>query len=318
MHDSDEPLERGFAPTIITDPELRARTKDSLRRVMESCGVFPGDPARTQELLGLIDTYQRFTCPARVDEESLLVGAIYGVVIFLHGVGILTGDYLELTAEQFERCLRTGRAAGPEGSVSARLLAELGRRLQGRCPPPEAWRRFVDTATRTYRAFPEKRARVVSGRTESWPEYERNRAHRIAIFPWVWLWVALDELSLPVLRPRDPRLAELLALTNRITYLRNDIVTLRRDVHDGLDNTVLHLEREHGCDRERALAIAKARTNDELRRFMVVAKEVAASPKEYPRAEEYLGFLGSLLAGNLLALEAFGRTQYVERDTLAS
>jgi hypothetical protein len=319
MKDHAPPLECAFAASIITDDRLRASTRTALERTLRDCGVFHDDPVRTNELLGLIDTYQRFTCPARVEEESLLIAALYGVVIFLHGVGILTGDHLELTPEEFDECLRTGSAAGSHPSESAMLLATIGTKLQARGPNPDALRRFTHYAGRTYRSFLEKRSVVQEGRHESMSEYEINRAFRIAVYPWVWLWIALADFVLPIRVPDDRNLAGMLKLTNRITYMRNDIGTVRRDVHDGINNYILYLEEELRCGRDRAIEIARQRCDDQVREFLELERVIMSSPDEYPEHEAtaYVGFLRSLLVGNVLALDAFGSTRYVEMDTLA-
>jgi Terpene synthase family 2, C-terminal metal binding len=285
---------------------------------MKDCRVFHDDPVRTNELLGLIDTYQRFTCPARVDEESLLIAALYGVIIFLHGVGILTGAHLELTPDEFDQHLRMGTVENKHPSESARLLAVIGRRLLARNPNPDALGRFIHYAGRTYRSFLEKRSVVQEDRQESMSEYETNRAFRIAIYPWVWLWNTLDDFALPIRIPNDQNLAKMLGLTNQITYMRNDIGTLRRDVHDGIKNYILYLDEDLGCGRSRATELAKERCNDKVKEFMALERVIMSSPADYPEHEAmaYVGFLKSLLIGNLLALDAFGSTEYVERDTL--
>jgi len=312
------PLEYAFATSIITDERLRASTRASLQQAMKDCRVFHDDPVRTNELLGLIDTYQRFTCPAQVDEGSLLIAALYGVVIFLHGVGILDGEHLELTPDEFDHYLRTETVAEDHASESARLLSALGSRLRARNPSPVALDRFIHYAGRSYRSFLVKRSVVQDGRPESMAEYETNRAFRIAVYPWVWLWIALDDFVLPIRAPDDRNLSRMLRLTNQITYLRNDIGTLRRDVHDGIKNYVLYVEEELGCDRGRAIEVAKQRCDDAVRELLELERVVMSSPDEYPEHEAtaYVGFLKALVVGNVLALDAFGSTKYVERDTL--
>ena len=116
-----EPLEQAFTASIIADDRLRARTREALRQTLEDCGVFGGDPARVDELLRLTDTYQTYACPARVDDESLLIAGLYGMIIILHGTGILTGEHLELGPEAFVRHLRTGALQHDDPPESARL-----------------------------------------------------------------------------------------------------------------------------------------------------------------------------------------------------
>ncbi|MCA9707312.1 MAG: hypothetical protein KDK70_15775 [Myxococcales bacterium] len=312
-----EPLEQAFTASIIADDRLRARTRETLRQTLEDCGVFGGDPARVDELLRLTDTYQTYACPARVDDESLLIAGLYGMIIILHGTGILTGEHLELGPEAFVRHLRTGALEHDDPPESARLLAELGRRLAARSMDPKALDRFVHYAERTYRAYLDKRDDLLQGRHPgSLAEYQDNRRFRIGIYPWVWLWIALDGFALPIQRPRDEHLGTMLGLVNQITYMRNDIATLRRDLHDGLENYILFLEADLGCDRARAIEVTKERCNDQVRELLALERTIRSAPGDYPEAAPYLDFLRSLLVGNLLALEAFSTSAYVERDTL--
>lgn len=319
MEDRIRPLELDFAPSIVDDEQLQA-VRSWLRRVMTGCGVFADDPVRAEDLLDVILTYLKYTCPLGADEESLRTAALYGGIIILHGTGILTGWHLELTPEAFVRHLSTGVVEGDDPPESAVLLAELGRRLRARSTSHEATSAFIHYAGRTYRAYREKRERLLQGlRYASLAEYEGNRAYRIGLYPYVWLWVAIHELVSPALLVGDERLRRVLPLANLVTYMRNDVATLRRDVHDGNENYVVYVEGELGCGRERALEIVKERCNDEVRELLALERAIASSPDGPPAREVagYLGFLESLMVGNLLAFEVFGRTQYVEKDTLA-
>jgi hypothetical protein len=319
MEDRNRPLEHAFAASSL-DERRRATIGSSLRQVMMDCGVFGGDPVRTQELLGLVDTWLRFTCPLGADEESQTIAGLYGMIIILHGTGILTGAHLELTPEAFVRHMSTGMVECDDPPESARLLAELGRRFQARSVSREAMSLFLHYADRTYRAYRDRREALLRGaRAASLSEYERNRAFRIGLYPWVWLWNALHGLVAPALVLGDERLRRMLELTNQITYMRNDVATLRRDLHDGIENYVLYLEEGLGCGRARAIEIVKERCNDKVREVLELKRAVVSSPGGHPVQEiaGYLGFLESLLIANLLVFEAFGGARYVEMDTLA-
>jgi hypothetical protein len=319
MEDRIRPLELAFAPSIIDDEQLQA-VRSWLRQVMMDCGVFRDDPVRAEELLDVIITYLKYTCPLRADEESLRIAALYGGIIILHGTGILTGAHLELTPEAFVRHLSTGVVEGEDPPESAVFLAELGRMLQARSTSREATSVFIHYAGRTYRAYREKRERLLRGaRYASLSEYERNRAYRIGLYPYFWLWVAIHELVSPALLLGDERLRRMLALANLITYMRNDIATLRRDIHDGNENYVLYVEEDLGCGRDRALEIVKERCNDTVRELLELERAVTSSPDGPPAQEVagYFGFLESLMVGNLLAFEVFASMRYVEMDTLA-
>ena len=317
MGNQARPLEYDFTPAVIDDDRLRASIRSSLRQVMLDCGVFCDDPVRAEELLTLTDTYQKYSCPAGADEESLTIGGLYGIIIILHGTGILTGSHLELTPNELVRCVCTGTTEGDEPPESARLLAELGRRLRARNASEDASSLFVHYAARSYRAYRDRRAALLRGtRPASLAEYEGNRAFRIGIYPWVWLWIALRELLPPARMLQDQRLRRMLALANQITYMRNDVATHRRDAHDGIENYVFYLEADLGCDREHAIEIVKERCNDKVSELLELGRAVAASPDGH-EVGPYTAFLESVLVGNLLALDAFASTRYVEMDTLA-
>jgi hypothetical protein len=179
---------------------------------------------------------------------------------------------------------------------------------------------FIHYAARTYRAYLERREDLLRGtRPATSTEYQRNRAFRIGVYPWVWLWNALHELVPPARLLGDERLRAMLALANQITYLRNDVATLRRDIHDGIENSVLYLEEELGCAREQAIEIVKERCNDKVRELLELVRAGAAPPDGRPEAEvaRYVGFLESLLVSNMLVFAAFEGARYVEMDTLA-
>lgn len=315
-----EPLEHAFAPAIIDDEPMLASIEGSLRRVMMDSGVFVDDPQRATELLAVVMTYLRYTCPRAADEESLAISALYGMIIILHGTGILTGAHLELTPEAFVRHVCTGVLEGDDPPQSARLLVELGRQLRARGGSHEGTRLFVHYAGRTYRAYRDTRENRLRGtRAASLAEYEHNRAYRIGVFPWVWLWVGIDALVPPARLLGDERLRRMLALTNEITYMRNDVATLRRDVHDGMDNSVLLLAAELGCSRARALELVEQRSNDSVREVLALMRAVVDS-LDHQAAHEvarYTGFLESLMIGNVLAFAVFERMRYIEMDTLA-
>lgn len=320
MDDRNRPLEHAFTPAIVDDEPRLARIEGSLRRVMTACGVFVDDPVRAQELLGVVMTYLRYTCPRGVDEESLAISALYGMIIILHGTGILTGAHLELTPEAFVRIASTGELEGRDPPESARLLAELGRWLRARRGSDEGKRGFIHYAGRTYRSYRDKREQLLRGqRPASLGEYVRNREYRIGVFPWIWLWVGIDALVPPARLLGDARLRRMLALTNEVTYLRNDVATLRRDVHDGMDNYVLLLQAELGCDRARALEITRERSNDRVCEVLALEREVLGT-QVHEGSEEvarYADFLRSLMIGNVRAFAVFERMRYIEMDTLA-
>lgn len=315
MDDHCRPLEHAFTPAIVDDEPLLARIEASLRQVMVDCGVFVDDPHRAKELLAVVMTYLRYTCPRGADEESLAISALYGMIIILHGTGILTGAHLELTPEAWVRHASTGVLEGDDPPASARLLVELGRQLRARGGSDEGRRLFVYYAGRTYRAYRDKREQLLRGKqSASLAEYEHNRSYRIGVFPWIWLWVAIDALMPPARLLGDERLRRLLVLTNEVTYMRNDVATLRRDVHDGMDNYVLLLETELGCGREQAVELVKQRSNDRVRE--VLERAVVGSPGAQ-EVVRYTDFLESLMIGNVLAFAVFERMRYIEMDTLA-
>lgn len=319
MDDRHRPLEHAFTPAIVDDELLLARIEGTLRQLMTGCGVFVDDPVRAKELLAVVMTYLRTTCPRGADEESLTISALYGMIIILHGTGILTGAHLELTPEQFVRQASTGVLEGDDPPESARLLVELGRRLRARRGSDEGKRLFVHYAARTYGAYRDKREQLLRGtRPASLAEYERNRSYRIGVYPWIWLWVGIDALVPPARLQGDERLRRMLALTNEITYLRNDVATLRRDVHDGMDNCVLLLDAELCCGRARAIELVKERSNEAVREVLALGGAVGS--RDRAGAEEvarYTAFLQSLMIGNVLAFAVFESMRYIEMDTLA-
>lgn len=317
--DRIRPLEWAFTPSIVDDERLRS-IRSTLHQVMMECGVFVDDPTRAQDLLDLVITYLKYTCPIGADEESLTISALYGMIIILHGTGILTGAHLELTPEAFVRHMTTGVVEDDDPPESARLLAVFGRRLQAWSMSRDALSLFIYYAGRTYRGYREKREGLLAGtRPASLSEYERNRAYRIGVYPWIWLWLAILDLVPPVRVVGDERLRRSIELTNRITYMRNDIATLRRDIHDGIENYVLYVEAELGGDRERAIATVMERCNDTVRELLELKHGLSSSPDGQPAQElaRYFGFLESLMVGNLLAFDVFKSMRYVEMDTLA-
>lgn len=319
MENRIRPLEHDFTASIIDDEQMEA-VKSWLRQLMMDCGVFGDDPVRAEDLLHQTITYLKYTAPSGADEESLRIAALYGGIIILHGTGILTGAHLELTPEAFVRHLSTGVVEDDAPPESAVFLAKLGRMLLAHRTIEGAMPVFIHYAGRTYRAYCERREGLLRGtRYASLSEYERNRAYRIGVYPYFWLWVTIHDVVSPALLLGDERLRRMHALADRIIYMRNDIATFRRDIHDGIENYTLYVEAELGCGQERAIEIVKERCNDTVRELLELKRTIVSSPDAPPAQQVvgYFGFLESLLVGNLMVLAAFTGAPYLEMDTLA-
>ncbi len=200
------------------------------------------------------------------------------------------------------RCLQT--LCGKEPAPNDLPLVFALQNIYGRLQPiaSQAWlTRFANSVSEYFEATVwEAQNRF----HEHWPDkssYIRMRPYTGGLYTDIEMIEITEQVSLPCIVRSNPRLNQLVTITNNVVCWCNDIISLRKEeAHGDMHNLVLILRQESKLSLQESINHVQRLIDNQIRRFMVFETQLPSFGTHVDHdVARFVGVLRSWMRGNL-------------------
>jgi hypothetical protein len=144
----------------------------------------------------------------------------------------------------------------------------------------------------------------VKGQSVDLESFEEYRAITIFNQPWIELWKVLSGIELELILAANLELVESERLAAEITYLVNDLTSLKQDIKKNKQNLIFIMHAQRGLPLEDAAKEVRKIHDQKVDRFIMLSSKLEA---ENPSAglHEYMDLLKSCIRGNIQVIAEF-------------